>query len=149
MQHERWALTGLGSEADTMGNSDAAAHAAHDAYVNAINSNDVGALLATMTDDIVYLPPNSPAIVGTQDVGPWLADYFGAFESKWVKTSVEFVVHEDLAYEWYTYQSTDTPRDGTGETVTDKGNGINIYRRGEDGTWRVWRDMWTTEAAAG
>ena len=71
---------------------DSAAHAAHDAYVNAINSNDVDALLGTVTDDIVYLPPNSPAIVGTHDVRRWLAEYFAAFQSKWVKTSVEFVV---------------------------------------------------------
>jgi hypothetical protein len=39
-----------------------------------------------MTDDIVNLPPNSPAIVGTQDVGRWLAEYFTAFDSRWVKT---------------------------------------------------------------
>jgi len=132
-----------------MGDTDSAAHAAHDAYVNAINSNDVDALLRTVTDDIVYLPPNSPAIVGKQDVGQWVGEYFAAFDSKWVKTSVEFVVGDDLAYEWYTYQSTDTPRDGMGEVLDDSGNGINIYRRGDDGTWRVWRDMWTTEAPAG
>jgi ketosteroid isomerase-like protein len=132
-----------------MEEADSAAHAAHAAYVNAINSNDVNALLETVTDDVVYLPPNSTAIVGTNDLGQWLAEYFGAFDSKWVKTSVEFVVRDDLAYEWYTYKSTDTPRDGTGEIVTDNGNGINIYRRGDDGSWRVWRDMWTTEAPAG
>jgi ketosteroid isomerase-like protein len=131
-----------------MGDTDSAAHAAHDAYLKAINSNDVDALLATVTDDVVYLPPNSPAIVGTRDVGQWVGEYFAAFDSKWVKTSVEFVVRDDLAYEWYTYQSTDTPRDGTGAVVTDRGNGINIYRRGNDGTWRVWRDMWTTEGPA-
>jgi ketosteroid isomerase-like protein len=33
--------------------------------------------------------------------------------------------------------------------MTDKGNGINIYRRTADGTWLVWRDMWTTETPAG
>src|SRR3954452_10149955 len=102
----------------------------------------------TVTDDIVCLPPNWPAIVGTHDVGQWLGQYFAAFDSKWVKTSVEFVVRDDLAYEWYTYHSTDTPRGGAGDVATDTGNGINIYRRGDDGTWRVWRDMWTTEAPA-
>lgn len=132
-----------------MRDADSAAHAAHDAYVNAINSNDVSTLLRTVTDDIVYLPPNSPAIVGAHDVGEWVGEYFAAFDSKWVKTSVEFVLRDDLAYEWYTYHSIDTARDGTGEVLEDKGNGVNIYLRGPDGTWRVWRDMWTTEAVAG
>ena len=131
-----------------MTDTESAAHAAHAAYVNAINSNDVDALLATVTDDVVYLPPNSPAIVGSRDVGEWVAEYFSEFHSKWVKTSVEFVVRDDLAYEWYAYHSTDSPRDGAGEVVTDTGNGLNIYRRGDDGVWRVWRDMWTTEAPA-
>ena len=124
-----------------------AAHAAHEAYVIAINSNKASNLMATVTDDIVYLPPNSPAIVGKSKVGRWVEDYFGAFETKWVKTSVEFVVQGDLAYEWYTYQATDTPRNG-GRVITDSGNGINIYRRGGDGTWRVSRDAWATDHPA-
>ena len=141
-------ITGRRSEENPMGSADSAAHAAHDAYVNAINSNDVDTLLETVTEDIVYLPPNSAAIIGKHDVRQWAGEYFDAFDSTWAKTSVEFIVRDDLAFEWYTYQSTDTPRDGTGEVVTDTGNGINIYRRGQDGTWRVWRDMWTTEAPA-
>jgi ketosteroid isomerase-like protein len=130
-----------------MADNDTAAHAAHDAYINAINSNNVDNLLATVTDDVVYLPPNSPAIVGKGDVGPWVQGYFEAFHTKWVKTMVEFVVQGDLGYEWYTYQATDTSRDG-GEVTTDSGNGINIYRRGDDGTWRVSRDAWATDRPA-
>ena len=129
-----------------MADDDTGVHAAHEAYINAINSNNVDNLLATVTDDIVYLPPNSPPIVGKNNVGPWLTDYFEAFETKWVKTTVELVTQGDLAYEWYTYQATDTPRDG-GDIATDSGNGINIYRRGADNTWRVWRDVWATDHA--
>jgi hypothetical protein len=32
--------------------------------------------------------------------------------------------------------------------VTDTGNGINIYRRGPDGVWRVARDASTTTRKA-
>jgi ketosteroid isomerase-like protein len=127
-----------------MADSDANAHAAHDAYVDAINSNNVDNLMATVTDDVVYLPPNSAAIVGKSEVGPWVEGYFEAFQTEWVKKTMEFVVQGDLAYEWYQYQVTDTARDG-GEVSTDSGNGINIYRRGADGTWRVSRDAWATD----
>ena len=44
-------------------------HHAHEAYLDAINSNDVARFLATVTDDIVFLPPNSEPIVGKEAVG--------------------------------------------------------------------------------
>ena len=47
------------------------------------------------------------------------------------------------AFERYTYHVTDTPRDGSA-AYSDTGSGINIYRLGEDGVWRVARDVWAT-----
>jgi ketosteroid isomerase-like protein len=120
-----------------------AAHRAHDAYLAAINSNDLDTFLNTVTDDIVFIAPNSPVMVGKAEVGPWVGGYFGAFETTWEKTSVEFVVSGDWAFERYTYKAVDTPRGG-GEAYTDTGNGINIYRLGADGVWRVARDAWAT-----
>lgn len=132
---------------------EAAAHHAHDLYLLAINSNNVDAFLGTVTDDIVFLPPNSPAIQGKKDVGAWVKDYFGAYQTSWDKTSKEFVVVGDMAYEWYAYKSEDVPRpDGSAKdtpTVNDEGNGINIYRKGPDGVWRVARDAWSTAKKAG
>lgn len=78
-----------------MADTDTAAHAAHDAYINAINSNDLDKYLGTITDDIVYLPPNSAAIVGKSEVGPWVQGYFDAFHTQWAKTTIEFVVQGD------------------------------------------------------
>lgn len=132
---------------------EAAAHHAHDLYLVAINSNNVDAFLGTVTDDIAFFPPNSPAIQGKKDVGAWVKDYFGAYQTSWEKTSKEFIVRGDLAYEWYEYKSVDVPRpDGPAKdtpTVEDTGNGINIYRRGDDGVWRVARDGWSTSKKAG
>jgi ketosteroid isomerase-like protein len=130
-----------------------AAHKAHDAYVAGINSNDLDTFLATISDDAVFLPPNSEPISGKAAVGEWVKGYLAAYETKWVKTSKEFEVRGDLAYEWYVYESTDTPKAGGPAAgtpvVTDTGNGINIYRRGTDGVWRVSRDAWTTTRKAG
>jgi ketosteroid isomerase-like protein len=80
---------------------------------------------------------------GKDQVAPWVGGYFEAVQTAWEKTSVEFVVAEDWAYERYTYKVTDTPRGG-GAAATDTGSGINIYKRGEDGVWRVARDIWAT-----
>ena len=120
-----------------------AVHQAHDAYLAAINSNDLDTFLGTVTDDIVFIAPNSPVMLGKAEVGPWVGGYFEAFSTKWEKTSVEFVVSGDWAFEHYAYKSVDTPRAG-GEAYTDIGNGINIYRLGSDGIWRVARDVWAS-----
>lgn len=134
------ALTGAAYAASP---AEEAAHRAHDAYLAAINANDLDSFLNAVTDDIVFIAPNSPVMVGKAEVGPWVGGYFAAFETKWEKTSVEFVVSGDWAFERYTYTVVDTPRGG-GAAATDTGNGINIYRLGDDGVWRVARDAWAT-----
>ena len=70
----------------------------------------------------------------------------------WEKTSLDFVVDNNTACETYHSMSVDTPRkDGPAAgtpIVTDTGTGINVYRRGADGIWRVARDAWATDKPA-
>jgi ketosteroid isomerase-like protein len=119
---------------------------AHGGYVAAINSNDVDTLMADLTDDIVYQNPGTPEIVGKVAVRKWVADYFGAYRTRWEKTSIGFTVNGDRAFERYTYKSTDTDKK-TGAVTTDTGKGINIFRRGADGKWRVAIDGWSSDLA--
>lgn len=121
--------------------------AAHGGYVAAINSNDVDTLMADLTDDVVYQLPGSPEIAGKAAVRKWVGDYFGAYRTKWEKTSIGFTVNGDWAFERYTYRSTDTDK-LTSAVTTDVGKGINIFRRGSDGKWRVAVDGWSSDKAA-
>ena len=118
--------------------------AAHDGYVAAINSNDVDTLMADLTDDIVYQAPGAPEVIGKPAVKAWVASYFGAYRTKWEKSSIGFTVSGDRAFERYTYKSTDTDKK-TGAVTTDVGKGINIFRRGSDGKWRVAIDGWSSD----
>jgi ketosteroid isomerase-like protein len=120
---------------------DVAAHQAHDAYVTAINSNNLETLLAVLTEDVVFLSAHEPAMVGKAAVRPWLEGYLEAFTTHWDKPVQEFVVTGDWAFERYTYKSADTPLAG-GAVVEDTGWGLVIYHRDADGTWRVARDAW-------
>lgn len=121
--------------------------AAHGGYVAAINSNNVDTLMESLTDDVVYQAPGAPEVVGKTAVREWVAGYFGAYRTNWEKTSIGFTVTGDWAFERYTYKSTDTDRK-TGAVTTDVGKGINVYRRGEDGKWRVAIDGWSTDKPA-
>lgn len=121
---------------------------AHDAYVAAINSNDVDTLLADLTDDIVYQSPGEPELVGRAAVRTWLAEYFGATRAHLEKTSIGCVVNGDWAFERYTYKSTDTDKK-TGAVTTETGKGIIIFRRDVDARWRVAIDGWSSDRPAG
>jgi ketosteroid isomerase-like protein len=121
--------------------------AAHGTYIAAINSNNVDTLLAELTDDSVYQSPGEPEIVGKAAVRKWIAAYFGSTRTHWEKTSIGFVVSGDWAFERYTYKSTDTDKKN-GTVSNDVGKGINIYRRGNDGRWRVAIDGWSSDRAS-
>jgi len=121
--------------------ADAAARQAHEAYVTAINSNDLKTLLDELTDDVVFLSAHEPVMVGKAAVRPWLEAYIKAYKTHWDKPVQEFVLDGDWAFERYSYTSTDTPIAG-GNAVTDTGWGLVIYHHDPDGKWRVARDAW-------
>jgi ketosteroid isomerase-like protein len=127
---------------------DLPAHRAHEAYVTAINSNNLDMLLSMLTDDVVYMSAHEPPYVGKNAVRPWLERYFGTYRTHWEKPVQEFVViNGDWAFERYSYRSTDTPLAG-GSAVEDTGWGFVLYNRGSDGKWRVARDAWGPDHAA-
>jgi ketosteroid isomerase-like protein len=127
--------------------TEAIEHAAHGGYVAAINSNDVETLMGSLTDDIVYQAPGGPEVIGKAAVRTWVAGYLAAYRTRWEKTSIGFTVSGDWAFERYTYKSTDTDKK-SGAVTTDIGKGINIYRRGADGKWRVAIDGWSSDKPA-
>jgi ketosteroid isomerase-like protein len=138
-------FTALGSLAATARPAtDATANQAFAAYVKAINSNNVDSLLAMLTEDVVFLSPHEPVLVGKKALRPWAEAYLGAFRIHWDKTSLEFVVAGEWAFERYAYKSTDTSKSG-GAVTKDTGKGLVIYHHDPDGKWRVARDAWSSD----
>ncbi|MFG0246537.1 MAG: YybH family protein [Phycisphaerales bacterium JB052] len=126
---------------------DASAHLAHDAYVEAINSNNLENFLGMLTDDIVFMAPNAPMMTGKDTLRAWATPYLDAYTVKWEKTELELVVNGDWAYSLYSYREDDTPKAG-GPRLQDTGKGIIIYHYDDDGVWRVARDAWNSDLPA-
>src|ERR1044071_2343582 len=91
---------------------DTTAHLAHEAYTTAINSNNLDSLAGMFTDDVVFLAAHAPPMVGDPAVRKWAEDYLNAFTTHWNKTSQEFKVAGEWAFERYSYTSTDPPKAG-------------------------------------
>ena len=125
----------------------AIAHRAHEDYVNAINSNNLDSLMAMLTDDVVYQAPNGPEVVGKAAVREWGKAYLDAYTIHWEKRTLDFIIAGDWAFERYGYKEHDVPKAG-GAAMDDVGKGLNVYRRGADGRWRVARDTWNSDLPA-
>ena len=137
-----------GMDASSAASAHESAHLAHAAYVQAINSNDLETVLAMMTDDVVFMPPNSERVVGKEAVREWARPYLEAYEVDWEKTSLELIVSGRYAMEQYAYVEDDKPR-GEAPPLQDRGKGLIIYRLEDDGVWRVARDAWNSDQPAG
>jgi ketosteroid isomerase-like protein len=127
--------------------ADTTARHAHEAYTTAINSNNLDSLLAMVTEDVVFLSPNEPVVVGKAAVRAWSEAYLKAFTIHWDKTVSEFIVAGEWAFERYSYKEHDTPASG-GAAVTDTGKGLIIDHQDSDGKWRVARDAWNSDLLA-
>ena len=130
-----------------MTGTDPALTRAHEDYLAAINANDAAAVLALLTDDAVYLPPNAPAGAGKAAIRPWLEGYFAAYRTHWEKATRELVAAGDWALEYAAERVTDTPVAG-GAAVEDVCKGLIVYRRQPDGTWKVAKDIWNSDRPA-
>jgi ketosteroid isomerase-like protein len=82
-----------------------------DRYVTAGAKGDLQGALDTMTDDVVFLPPNDTPKVDKEKLRCWLLPFQEHYTSKDMAQSRELHVAGDIAYEWGLFQERFTPKD--------------------------------------
>jgi len=118
--------------------------AGHLAYVHAMKSNDPQALGRLLAGDVVLMPPNQPAVAGTQAA----IDWFGRFvkQARTVDATIiewEVIVSGDIGIERGAYTWTIAPVAG-GAPVQDRGHYVAIWQRQADGSWKIKRNIWNS-----
>ncbi|MCB1127470.1 MAG: DUF4440 domain-containing protein [Verrucomicrobiae bacterium] len=114
---------------------------AHKAYEAAINSNDTEQVMAMYDKDAEILQPDGPIVTGLDNIRQWVADYFGAYHTHWTKIPTKNFVFGDFGFDEGIDTAVDTPRDG-GKPIHWDCKGILVYKRQENGEWRIFRDIW-------
>jgi len=111
-------------------------------YDAAVNGGDAAAIFALYAEDAISMPPDEAGRVGMEDN---LAEMEEGFEANTIQlTSVvdEAEVAGDLAFARITFDESITPTAG-GDPELMHGNWLLILKRQDDGSWKIWREMWS------
>lgn len=112
-------------------------------WPEAAEAGDTERMISLYATDAVFLPPGSPPVEGRERIADLFRQQFGRFQ-----VDVEFetdgiVVERDLAYRRGCYRADLVGRENR-DTVVARDEFLEIWRRGEDGIWRITRDMWNS-----
>jgi len=114
--------------------------AAINGWWDASKATDVDGMIQFMCDDVSLIPPNGTPVTGS-DAHKFYRDVAKGFTFGVDLTTIETVVSGDLSFHQYSYDITMTPRTD-GDPISQKGYGINILQRQDDGSWCLSRIIW-------
>jgi uncharacterized protein (TIGR02246 family) len=130
-----------------MGPAERAIHEAHANWINAVNAGDLVGLLASMTEDAVFLNPGQAPL----DRDGFSANFSAAHRQlrvRCVSDLEEVVVVGEVAYTRSRDALEVTPRDG-GEATQLAGYRLSVYRQQPGGRWLLARDAHTLSGPGG
>ena len=92
--------------------------------------------------DAMVFPPNHEAVMGREAIAEFLAGFPPISDMEFNQIEVDGA--GDVAYVYGTY-SMMLAMPGMEEPVPDRGKYIEIWRRQEDGTWQLTRDIFNSD----
>ena len=114
-------------------------------YNSSLHAGDLETWMGTLTDDCVWLMPGSPALVGKEQIRPVVeAAYFGPVTAELDWDFDELEMLGNWAFGWGWFNQTLTPKEG-GEPVNLTGKFLDVFRRDEDGVWRLARIAYSAD----
>lgn len=111
--------------------------AAIELWLDASGRGDLATVVNLMTDDVVFLTPGNPPMSRTE-FEQRSRSMAGKVKIEGKADVQEITVMGDTAVCWNYLDITVTPEGAA--PIRRAGNVLSVFRRGEDGQWRIWRD---------
>jgi uncharacterized protein (TIGR02246 family) len=113
-------------------------------FMEAFNSGNAVAVAELYTEDAAVLPPDGKRVDGRKGVEEfWHGAIKGGMKNLTLK-AIEVEERADLAYEVGAF-TLDMPSEGGGPSTVG-GKYVVIWKKGNDGSWRLHRDIWNSGA---
>jgi ketosteroid isomerase-like protein len=113
-------------------------------YVEAFNREDIVAMSGFVAADALGMAPNRPAIRGIDAHRQLWREGFAAARSLYFVFPEELEVMGNVAIDQHRWVLDSMPKRG-GRPVHDEGKGLWIWRRQDDGNWKVSRGIWNSD----
>jgi len=138
------ALSGCAKKADVEAERAALRQADAD-WAKTVAEKNAGAFTGYFTADGVVMPPNLPAVNGTDAIRTWVSTNMSlpGFAVTLEATSAEVAASGDIGYTLgnFTYQMSMPD----GSQLTDRGKYATIWKKQADATWKVAVDIFNSE----
>jgi uncharacterized protein (TIGR02246 family) len=115
-------------------------------FGEAVRAGDGATLAGLYTEDARLLPPNSEMIQGRAGIEAYWAGGFQMGIKNIVLTTVELMGMGDLVCEIGKAQVSIQP-EGL-DAIEDSGKYLVVWKKGEDGMWRLHVDIWNSSLPA-
>jgi uncharacterized protein (TIGR02246 family) len=111
------------------------------AFIAAMNAEDVEKLVALYTDDGIRMEDNMPAISGRDAIRASYKELTSAYDCDISLTPEETKVAGDWAFDRGQFMMHMMPRDPKGTMIMDQGKYLVILQKQTDGSWKVAREI--------
>lgn len=91
-----------------------------------------------LTEDAMQLPAGRKPIFGRNTIYQGMAKNQDKYVLAWKPQQAEVARSGEIGYSWGTYTFSYTTADG--DSLTEYGKYVNIWKKQEDGNWRVYLD---------
>jgi uncharacterized protein (TIGR02246 family) len=135
----------LSPSADAQNEADIAAiHALFEHYDRALNDGAAEDWMSLLTNDVIHMGPDRPALVGKEMVWEHVRPLFETLDIDHLVTVNELRLADDWAYVRATYTFRGTPKNG-GKVTDDLGKAVYLLVRQPDNSWKVASDCYNTD----
>ncbi|MCD4679183.1 MAG: DUF4440 domain-containing protein [Bacteroidales bacterium] len=112
----------------------------------AFNEGDHESFISFFDDNAILLPENAPSVIGIEPIASHYSIYFETYSFKIINSIKEIQVSGDYAFEIGGWAGSLNPKDGSTQ-IEFNNKAICIYKRDIDGSWKIYRWMYSSNEA--
>ncbi|MEM9302049.1 MAG: DUF4440 domain-containing protein [Pseudomonadota bacterium] len=110
-------------------------------WMESYNAGDLESFMGLLHDDVIVMAENQPTVAGKAAARAYFAARVGRPGVTFIDELLEIRVNGSWAYFRGDFTFESAPTETGGETHRARGRYLVLYEKGDDGEWRMLRDI--------